>query len=71
MTMTKLRKLLPNYPISLYTTLGTIDREALGLRDDDWVKVDDFVNEALERGYDYDTQLCEIYENDPQILARN
>lgn len=66
--MTELRELMPEYPISKNTTLDTVERESFGLRDNDWLKVASFVNNAFERGYDYDDQLEDIYSNDPQIL---
>jgi ATP phosphoribosyltransferase regulatory subunit HisZ len=68
--MSELKKLLPEYPISKNTTLGTVDNEAYGLHYV-WLKIQDFLQEALERGYDYDSQLVEIYENDPAILLKD
>jgi hypothetical protein len=69
--MSELQKLIPEYPISKNTTLGTIGNESYGLHDNVWLKLQDFIAEALERGYDYDSQLVEIYENDPAILLKD
>jgi len=67
-TMSELKKLLPEYPVSKNTTLGTIEQEAYGLHDNVFFALNDFVELAMERGYDYDDQLRDICENDPQIL---